>query len=94
MCPTGTSELQGYCTGDQQARYRAAAEKMLDSLSSAKYRSDKKRPSFLDHSTGHKPAGAEIDASIIYADYYYLEALLRLKKLNLNQSPLTNLAKL
>ena len=87
-------ELQGYCTGDQQARYRAAAEKMLDSLSSAKYRSDKKRPSFLDHSTGHKPAGAEIDASIIYADYYYLEALLRLKKLNLNQSPLTNLAKL
>ena len=27
------------------------------------------------------PAGSEIDASIIYADYYYLEALLRLKAL-------------
>ena len=25
----------------------------------------------------HHPAGSEIDASIIYADYYYLEALLR-----------------
>jgi len=36
---------------------------------------------FLLHSTGHKPNKGEIDASIIYADYYYLEALLRLKKL-------------
>jgi unsaturated chondroitin disaccharide hydrolase len=34
------------------------------------------------HSTGSKPAGSEIDASIIYADYYYIEALTRLKKLN------------
>jgi unsaturated chondroitin disaccharide hydrolase len=31
----------------------------------------------LQHSTGHKPAGSEIDVPIIYADYYYLEALLR-----------------
>ena len=36
---------------------------------------------FLLHSTGHRPAGSEIDASIVYADYYYLEALLRLKAL-------------
>ncbi|MBR1388774.1 MAG: hypothetical protein IJ569_04040 [Prevotella sp.] len=35
---------------------------------------------FLLHSTGHHPAGSEIDASIIYA-YYYLEALLRAKSL-------------
>lgn len=27
------------------------------------------------------PAGSEIDASIIYADYYYIEALLRMKKI-------------
>ena len=37
---------------------------------------------FLLHSTGHWPAKSEIDASIIYADYYYMEALLRLKKLD------------
>ena len=29
----------------------------------------------------HWPAHSEIDASIIYADYYYIEALLRLKRL-------------
>ena len=31
--------------------------------------------------TGHKPAGSEIDASIIYADYYYLEAINRFNTL-------------
>ena len=30
------------------------------------------------HSVGNMPAGTEIDYSINYADYYYLEALLRL----------------
>ena len=61
--------------------YRNKAEKMLDSLSSNKYQSGTINNAFLLHSTGHKPNGGEIDASIIYADYYYIEALLRLKKL-------------
>lgn len=33
----------------------------------------------LDHSVGHKPKDGEVDVPIIYADYYYLEALLRQK---------------
>jgi hypothetical protein len=40
----------------------------------------------LLHASGHKPNGTEVDASIIYADYYYLEALLRLKKLETGKS--------
>ena len=59
---------------------------MLASLGSDAYRSAKGKDSFLDHSTGHKPAGTEIDASIIYADYYYLEALTRLKNLQQHES--------
>ena len=43
------------------------------------YRGGDSCPSFLVHSTGHRPAGTEIDYSIIYADYYFIEALLRLK---------------
>lgn len=81
-------ELQGYCDKAHKSTYRKAAEKMLASLSTPRYQSRDKRPSFLDHSTGHKPAGSEIDASIIYADYYYLEALLRLKKLKETGNPL------
>ena len=55
---------------------------MLASLSSEKYLSGNQNNSFLLHSTGHRPAGSEIDYSIIYADYYYLEALNRLQKLD------------
>jgi unsaturated chondroitin disaccharide hydrolase len=61
--------------------YRNKAEAMLASLSSDKYQSRNVNSAFLLHCTGHKPNGGEIDASIIYADYYYIEALLRLKKL-------------
>ncbi|HEX6426868.1 MAG TPA: glycoside hydrolase family 88 protein [Niastella sp.] len=63
------------------AAYRKKGEQMLQSLSTEKYQSRNINNAFLLHSTGHKPNGGEIDASIIYADYYYLEALLRLKKL-------------
>lgn len=61
--------------------YRSKAEAMLASLSSAQYQSREVNSAFLLHCTGHKPKGGEIDASIIYGDYYYIEALLRLKKL-------------
>ncbi|MDE5981884.1 MAG: glycoside hydrolase family 88 protein [Duncaniella sp.] len=74
-------ELQGYVLPEQSKKYLAAAEKMLASLGSDAYRSGDRRPAFLDHSVGHHPAGSEIDAAIIYADYYYIEALLRKKKL-------------
>ena len=76
-------ELQQYVEPDIAKKYEEAAEKMLISLSGDTYRSGDKRPSFLNHSTGHKPAGSEIDYSIIYADYYYIEALLRYKKLHI-----------
>lgn len=75
-------ELSTYVSADKGVEYRKVAVKMLESLSSDKYQSRTHKPSFLLHSTGHWPAGSEIDASIIYADYYYIEALLRLKKMN------------
>lgn len=74
-------ELQKYCPEEKGKEYKDKAVKMLASLSGDSYRSPEHRSSFLDHSTGHHPAGSEIDASIIYADYYYIEALQRLAKL-------------
>jgi len=72
-------ELNQYVEPAKAKEYKAAALAMLTDLSSDRYLSGKKNVSFLLHSTGHHPAGSEIDASIIYADYYYLEALMRLK---------------
>lgn len=74
-------ELCKYAGGEKGREYREAAECMLSDLSSEKYQSREKNVAFLMHSTGHHPAGSEIDASIIYADYYYIEALLRLRKI-------------
>lgn len=72
-------ELCQYVDEEKGEEYRSAAIAMLSDLSTDKYQSRNQNVSFLLHSTGHHPAGSEIDASIIYADYYYLEALLRLK---------------
>lgn len=65
--------------------YLNKAEKMLVELSN-NYQSKDKNSAFLLHSTGHKPNGSEIDYSINYSDYYYVEALLRLKKLKAGNS--------
>jgi unsaturated chondroitin disaccharide hydrolase len=75
-------ELSTYLNNEKGQSYKQAAIKMLQSLSSSAYQSRKSKPSFLLHSTGHWPNHSEVDASIIYADYYYIEALLRLKKMN------------
>lgn len=70
-------ELAKYSKADAK-KYKMAADKILVSLST-KYAS---KPGanygfILEHSTGHRPAKSEIDVPINYADYYYLEALLR-----------------
>lgn len=57
-------------------RYREWAGTILDNLAQDTYRSDV-APFFLDHSVGSVPAPFEVDVPIIYADYYYVEALRR-----------------
>ena len=60
--------------------YAQKAKGMLKELS-INYLSKEKNTAFLLHATGHKPGESEVDYSINYADYYYVEALMRLKKL-------------
>lgn len=59
--------------------YLDYAEKLLKSLSSDAYlaKPGTNQGFILMHSTGSLPNGSEIDTPINYADYYYLEALLR-----------------
>lgn len=72
-------ELKNYSSNKKV--YRAAADKMIKSLTGS-YRA---KPGtahgfILLHSTGNKPFNSEVDVPLIYADYYYLEALLRREK--------------
>ena len=80
-------ELSQYVESGKGQQYVSAAENMLRDLSTDRYQSREKNTAFLMHSTGHHPAGSEIDASIIYADYYYIEALLRWKAISLGSRP-------
>lgn len=66
---------------EDQERYYNAAIKMLNSLASPNYSGVGKADAFLLHSTGAKSLGHEIDVALIYADYYYIEALSRLQKM-------------
>ena len=65
---------------EKAEKYKETAICMLAELSSEKYQSRNRNPSFLLHSTGHYPNNSEVDASIIYADYYYIEALIKYNK--------------
>lgn len=58
--------------------YRRHADRILTGLTE-KYRvpTEEKYGFILDHSTGHLPGNSEIDVPLNYADYYYLEALMR-----------------
>jgi unsaturated chondroitin disaccharide hydrolase len=80
-------ELSGLVDDDEAAgRYTRAAVETLRVLSSGAYRGGEGHPAFLLHCVGHMPNGSEVDASIAYADYYYLEALIRLKKIREGKS--------
>lgn len=63
--------------------YLNYADKVLASLNSESYLLDGsvKGPFILNHSTGNWPKNDEIDEPIVYADYYFLEALTRKKDL-------------
>ena len=84
-------ELSTYTNDVELSKeYQQKAEKMLIELSN-NYQSRDVNSSCLLHSTGHKPAGSEVDYSIVYADYYYVEALLKYKKLKEDKPLLTAL---
>jgi hypothetical protein len=57
-------------------RYRPAAEWLLYSLATD-YLAPENSSSILMHSVGSKPQNSEVDVGLVYADYYFLEAIAR-----------------
>lgn len=71
-------ELAAYSEGRSDF-YQKEANAILESLMSPKYLAASRGTKYfiLDHSVGSIPHGAELDVPLVYADYYFLEALLR-----------------
>lgn len=68
-------------------KYRAKANTIVENLA-ANYTSPpgENKGFILLHSTGSKPGNSEVDVPLNYADYYYLEALLRKHKLETSRT--------
>ena len=77
-------ELGQYVNDDKLSKeYQSVAAQQLRTLSSDEYLAAPQTNGgfILKHSVGNKPRNSEVDAPLTYADYYYVEALLRYKKL-------------
>lgn len=74
-------ELAGYSNRQQLRKYMQAAEVMLHTLSSLEYKAatGENGGFILKHSVAHLPKDTEVDSPLPYADYYYIEAMLRYK---------------
>lgn len=71
--------LELYSFKPEESQYFDLAEAMLKSLSSTAYLASPGENGLflLKHATGNMPFNSEIDTALAYADYYFLEALLR-----------------
>ena len=71
--------------------YKEKADKMIESLSSPAYRAAPGTNGgfILMHSVGSIPHGSNIDVPLNYADYYFLEALIRKGKIEKGEAPVT-----
>jgi hypothetical protein len=72
-------ELSGLVGGEAGRQYLAFAREQLLSLCSPVYlaKSGENGNFILKHSVGHLPKSREVDVPLNYADYYFLEALMR-----------------
>lgn len=78
-------ELSNFST-DKSESYLQMADKIMNSLVSDEYfnKTGTNGGFLLKHSTGSKPVDSEIDVPLVYADYYFLEALQRKKQIQSN----------
>lgn len=75
-------ELSSYLNKDLAKKYMKVVETQIRTLASSKYtaKPGENGDFILKHSVGSYPGKSEVDVPLTYADYYYLEALSRLKK--------------
>ena len=76
-------ELCTYTKGEKAKKYMETAKQILTSLSGPQYRAKLGTNGnfLLMHSVGAIPHNSEVDVPLVYADYYFLEALLKYNRL-------------
>jgi len=82
MC-SALLELSQHVETKEKEQYLSAATTVLKTLGSPAYKAapGKNGGYILMHSVGHFPQGSEVDVPLTYADYYFVEALMRYRNL-------------
>jgi unsaturated chondroitin disaccharide hydrolase len=76
-------ELGGYVDKKNSKEYRSVAETILRNLSNEHYKAavGTNGGFIIQHGVGHLPNKTEVDVPLSYADYYFVEAMVRYKHL-------------
>ncbi|MFD1257529.1 glucuronyl hydrolase [Mucilaginibacter terrae] len=79
-------ELSTYTSGKTSQNYLSIAQTIIRSLSTPEYRAAKGENGgfLLKKSVGSLPHKSEVDKPLTYADYYFVEAMVRYKDLSKN----------
>jgi unsaturated chondroitin disaccharide hydrolase len=79
-------ELSTMVTDEKAKDYFTTAEKQIETLCGSEYiaKEGENGHFILKHSVGHMPMNSEVDVPLSYADYYFVEALIRYKNLKEN----------
>jgi rhamnogalacturonyl hydrolase YesR len=79
-------ELSEYVNKKKSKKYFKTAETILKNLSAADYKAAPGTNGgfIIKHCVGHMPNKTEIDVPLTYADYYFVEAMIRYKKITVN----------
>ncbi len=83
IAASGLLELSIFTSNAElKAKYRKTANDILHTLGSSAYLAEGTAShGLLNHAVGNKPSNSEIDVSLIYGDYYFLEALSRTEQM-------------
>jgi rhamnogalacturonyl hydrolase YesR len=81
-------ELSTFVDGNLSKKYLSFAEKTIRSLASPAYLADlgSNGNFILKHSVGYMGGNSEIDVPLTYADYYFIEAMIRYRELLIKKS--------
>jgi uncharacterized protein YyaL (SSP411 family) len=77
IAASGLYDLARWVPEPSSSRYSDAADRILSSLSTSYLTEGSNNAAILKHAVGSKPQNSEVDVGLVYADYYFIEALLR-----------------
>jgi unsaturated chondroitin disaccharide hydrolase len=77
IAASGLLDLARWTDEPTAERYRNAATRILTTLASSYLAEGTSSAAILQHSVGQRPQNLEVDVGLVYADYYFVEGLLR-----------------